>query len=535
MAVYALGSGWALKAIERDVAVSLPAGWTDAGEVDGASEIRIVLAIKQNNLEEFEALFWEVTDPRNANYGEYLTAEQVTEMVAPSEEVVASMEKWLLDNGIYNYRITGNRDVIIAYTTVEVVEQMLKVDYRRYRHKASNTVIVKALGPYYTPDEIAENLDFIAGVTDFFQIKERVKVAPEEDYEVGPSDLRARYNVTGIGSANNSQAVAEFQAQYYSPQDLHDFFKEYVNYAPENEVYKVVGENSPDSPGIEASLDIQYIMGMAPAVQTWFYSNSSFDFFPDLIVWAAELVAQQDCPLVHSISYGDQSEFLPSTAYKDRLNTEFQQLGARGISIIFASGDSGTGCFLCVKFEPSFPATSPYVTSVGATRFYDQFGGAEAAVNNFGSGGGFSTYFDQPSYQTDAVSHYFEVAKNLPPHTYYTKSGRGTPDVAALGVGFSVYVSGGVESVAGTSCSAPTFSGIVSLLNEIRLAKGGPTMGFLNPFIYQAAANYTDAFFDVTIGDNAHGCCIFGFHCAPGWDPVSGVGTPNFEVLATLV
>jgi tripeptidyl-peptidase I len=133
-----------------------------------------------------------------------------------------------------------------------------------------------------------------------------------------------------------------------------------------------------------------------------------------------------------------------------------QKLGARGITIIFASGDSGTGCSLCYRFDPSFPATSPSLTCVGATQF-DQNSPpytSESAVSQFGSGGGFSWTFDRPKYQDQAVLGYFNTS-DLPAGFHWNKKGRGTPDVAALGIGFSVVVSGGVESIGGKFFSAP--------------------------------------------------------------------------------
>jgi len=87
--------------------------------------------------------------------------------------------------------------------------------------------------------------------------------------------------------------------------------------------------------------------------------------------------------------------------------------------------------------------------------------------------------------------------------------------------------------VAGTSCSAPMFAGVVSLLNQGRLKANKPVLGFINPWLYQVAASNPNAFFDVTIGSNPGGCGAF--HCAVGYDPVTGVGTPNYAVLKTLI
>jgi len=232
-----------------------------------------------------------------------------------------------------------------------------------------------------------------------------------------------------------------------------------------------------------------------------------------------------------------------------RLNTEMQKIGTRGVSIIFASGDSGAGCQggasntkVCdCEFYPSFPATMPYITSIGATRFLTGNTGPEGAVYLFKSGGGFSIDpFDQPSYQTSAVAGYLASGVKMPQACAFNASGRATPDASALGDEYFQVVNGGtVISVGGTSASTPSFSGVISLLNDLRLTAKKPTLGFLNPWIYTTAANTPNAFFDVTVGDNeVADCCksgaIGGFECAVGWDPVTGVGTPNYAVLSTL-
>ena len=94
-----------------------------------------------------------------------------------------------------------------------------------------------------------------------------------------------------------------------------------------------------------------------------------------------------------------------------------------------------------------------------------------------------------------------------------------------------VYSGGHVSSVGGTSASSPAFAGMVSLINEARLKAGKPQMGFLNPFLYANPA----AFFDVVKGTNAigrgTGNLTYGFACAKGWDPATGLGTPHFDKL----
>jgi len=186
---------------------------------------------------------------------------------------------------------------------------------------------------------------------------------------------------------------------------------------------------------------------------------------------------------------------------------------------------------------PSWPASSPWVTAVGATRFLNQtVGHEEMASDQFGSGGGFSTMWNQTSapWQVAAVAKYVAMGPSLPkwpPTGSFPPHGRATPDVSALGEGYQVYEGGRVQSVGGTSASSPAFAGYVSLINEARLKAGKPQMGFINPFLYQNP----HAFFDVTKGTNAigrgTGSLKYGYAAAPGWDAATGLGTPLFDAL----
>merc|ERR1712226_490723 len=137
--------------------------------------------------------------------------------------------------------------------------------------------------------------------------------------------------------------------------------------------------------------------------------------------------------------------------------------------------------------------------------------------------------FDAFDSQKAALSHFLSVPSTLPPAGSFPRGGRGTPDVAGLGEGYQVVANGETQSVGGTSASTPMFAGLVSLLNEARLAKKMPAMGYLNPWLYKHA----DAFKDITRGDNFRGRGPFvepyGFNCTVGWDPVTGLGTPLFD------
>jgi len=94
----------------------------------------------------------------------------------------------------------------------------------------------------------------------------------------------------------------------------------------------------------------------------------------------------------------------------------------------------------------------------------------------------------------------------------------------------------GIQSVGGTSCSSPEFAGIVGILNHYSIKASGKPLGFLNPFLYQTATTTPSAFHDITVGDNKcteDGCSATcqGYLCAVGWDPVTGLGSPNTATL----
>ena len=106
-------------------------------------------------------------------------------------------------------------------------------------------------------------------------------------------------------------------------------------------------------------------------------------------------------------------------------------------------------------------------------------------------------------------------------------------DVSAVGWNFQYVINGVVGHVGGTSASSPTFAAVLSVLNSARLAAGKSTLGWVNPFLYAAAAQSKTAFHDVTVGNNAYSTCM-GFNATKGWDPMTGVGTPNYEELVKI-
>ena len=296
----------------------------------------------------------------------------------------------------------------------------------------------------------------------------------------------------------------------------------------------------------EANLDLQYILGISHPIPVLEYSTGGRGpLVPTLdqprlpgsnepyLEWLTYMLDQPDSALPQTIStsYGEEEQSIPRE-YALKTCNMFMQLGARGVSIIFSSGDSGPGNS-CISnkdnstyFEPTFPAGCPWVTAVGATIGTNP----ERAVGF--SSGGFSIYHAQPDYQKAAIAPYLEGIGSTYAG-YFNRSGRGIPDVAAQGSNFAIFDKGYLTTVSGTSASGPVIAGIVALLNAARRTQGKPPLGFLNPWLYNNSAAFTD----VTTGYGS-GCVrnqqinrSARWYATAGWDPVTGLGTPDFAKL----
>ena len=245
-----------------------------------------------------------------------------------------------------------------------------------------------------------------------------------------------------------------------------------------------------------------------------------------------------------STSYGYNEADL-TAKYEQRQCNEYLKLGLQGVSIFYSSGDNGVAGngAVCLnpdgtynnggtgRFNPAFPATCPFVTSVGATQIVP---GAsvtqpeEACETVIYSGGGFSNVFPIPDYQRTALATYFKNHNPSYGADRYNNSGRvrGYPDISANGANYVVAVDGQFNLVYGTSASSPTVGAIFTLINEARIRFGKKAVGFVNPVLYA----YPYLLNDITKGGN-QGCGTPGFKAVKGWDPVTGLGTPNFPRL----
>jgi tripeptidyl-peptidase-1 len=526
-------------------ALRVPDGWESQGPAPRDTMLELTFAVKQRNQDKLEQALMGAADPDSPKYGEWLSNEAVHALVEPATESKEAVRGLLAKHGVTAVDATPNGDFITASVTVAQAERILRAEYHKFQHAPSGHVMHRCLS-YSLPTNVAPHVDFVAPTVQLPTIRTSATGALRNHTEASrpgnnPTSLRKLYNVNatkGDASKKTKQAVTAFLNQLYSESDLTAFYK---NLWPSGDAssIKQVGDAKPGRGGIESMLDIEYntAMGGAIATEFWGFTGTAPDnkenepFLKWLVVVSS--TPDTEVPLLFSTSYGEDEDSV-TFAYQARIITEFQKCGTRGISLLFASGDSGAardsgGCLEKkgpIQFNSQWPAGSPWVTGVGATEPYrgggTPAGGSTAESAASLSSGGFSNRWARASWQDVAVASYL-ANPQCPPHAQFNTSGAGFPDISAQGVDYDVYAGGGdMNGVAGTSCASPTAGGIISLVNDHRLANGKKQLGFLNPLFYKSPSAFNDI--DTGAGGGCHSGLksAKGFPAVKGWDPVTG-------------
>eukprot|EP01064_Diplonema_japonicum_P034211 TRINITY_DN701_c0_g1_i1.p2 TRINITY_DN701_c0_g1~~TRINITY_DN701_c0_g1_i1.p2 ORF type:complete len:545 (+),score=167.30 TRINITY_DN701_c0_g1_i1:46-1680(+) len=514
---------------------TIPAGWRKTNEEPASGAMfRVNVGVKRQNVKALEALSRDVSDPREAKYLEYPSYEEMGELVRPAASDSKVVKEWLAEHGVAVQFEHPHGDYITGVASLATLSKMANGDFETFEHAASGSKIYRLTSGVMVPAEVASAVDTFTGFHGFPLEPRKISLG-EGAGVVTPKFFRDTYNVSQVAKSGhtNIQAIAQFQGQYVDSKDLADFCKKYDGGA-DCVISKFIGENK-QKPGVESMLDTEYIMSLSETATTWVYSYPNIDFCSDLTVFGANVTGSAVHPSVISISYGSQKIGMCSSALVQRFAQDVQKMGTMGISVMISSGDDGSGGETRQgsnggKLSPSFPASIPTCTAVGATFFVSGSSGEEEATTQFGSGGGFSYDFTSvPTYQAADVSGY--LATVTKPNAQFA-TGRGSPDVSALGESFTVIDHGIAIAVGGTSCSSPSFAALMTLLNEVCLAQSGKTLGFLNPLFYQNPSMFTDVVKGTNaIGENSKA----GWSAIKGWDASTGLGTPAFDRMLAVV
>ncbi|KAL8688322.1 MAG: hypothetical protein Q9218_005737 [Villophora microphyllina] len=568
---------------------AVPQGWhQEQAPPPAGQRLRFRIAMRQPNAWQFEQHLLAISSPDDPKYGEHMSREELKTMLRPTAGASTAVLEWLQSEGISDIKDEG--DWINFYLTVAEAEHIMDTTFHYYTNANNGVHRIRTL-QYSVPQNLHQYIQMIQPTTRFGQVLPQ-RSTIWQHFEIGeskgaighypssqlnstfcnstitPQCLRDLYhigNFQGTAKNGNKIGVCGYLEQYAKFKDFSAFTAQYAPYAAkENFTYVLVNgglatQDNTTQDDVEANLDVQYAYPLSYPTPGYYYSTGGRgELVPDLdqptqaddqnepyLDFLHYILSLPDSqlPTTLTTSYGEDEQSVPEP-YTNATCSLFGQLGARGVSVIFSSGDTGPGSACqsndgknTTRLLPIFPAACPFVTSVGGTYRVNP----ERAVGF--SSGGFSDRFPRPAYQDAAVTAYLaqlgDTFKGL-----FNPNGRGFPDVAAQSYNFTVVDKGKEIRVGGTSAAAPAFAGIVALLNGARLAERHKPLGFLNPFIYKYGYH---GLTDIVDG-GSRGCTGrdmysglpspvvpgAGWNATKGWDPVTGYSTPNFPVLLAL-
>ena len=444
---------------------------------------------------------------------------------------VAKVEAFAHSHGLVVPRVSLAQRAVDLAGTVEAMEQAFGVKLERYTERGRSFRI--RTGEISIPADLA---DIVEGV---FGLDNRPRVQPHFRFAQGTSGkVNPRATVTGftplevaalyafpkgVDGKGQTIAILEFGGGYRAA-ELNKYFAKLGIKGPKVIAVSVgaarnAPTGNPNSADAEVVLDIEIAGAVAPGAQVvvYFAPNTDDGFINALYAAIHDNLRR---PSIVSISWGAPEKESTLQSLND-YDAACVDAAALGITICAAAGDHGSS-----DTDPpgkraivDFPASSPHVLACGGTHLEAKNGAISVETvwnthDGWATGGGVSEIFKLPVYQKQAG-----VPKAANPGG---KSGRGVPDVAGNGdsqTGYRILVDGVAAVVGGTSAVAPLWAGLIARLNQAR----GMRLGFVHTRLYAAGAS--KGFRDIVQGDNG------AYKARAGWDPCTGLGSPDGESL----
>lgn len=541
----------------------------DRGAVDPGMQMNyMVLLVKPSAAQqaELDSLLVDQQNPSSAQFHKWLTPEQFGDRFGLSATDNSKVVAWLRVAGFTIDRLARARNWIAFSGTATQSSHALHTSFHSFQVDGE-THFANTSAPS-VPEALADVVGGFLGLNDFRLrpfvniLPAALSVGPEDtsgsSHFLAPQDFATIYDVTPLykaGIDGTGLSIAVVGQSDVLLTDIEAFRSRYA--LPANDPQMILTGPDPGFNGaeVEGDLDLEWSGATAPNATIYYvYESNALD----AILNAIDL---NIAPII-SNSYGACEIDAAASFFRSFA----QQGNAQGITLISAAGDSGAaGCdpqgyqpFATEGQMVDFPAVMPEVTGVGGTMFVEgdnvstywsstnsaNYGSAlsyipETTWNETGaygllaSGGGASLFYDKPAWQS---------GPGVP-----NDNVRDVPDVALSAAGhdaYLIYSEGFNFEVYGTSCGAPTMSGMVALLNEYLLTKGflsQPGLGNINPQLYRLAQSSGSAFHDVTNGNNEVPCaqgspnCLtgsFGYQAGTGYDAATGLGSIDANKLA---
>jgi uncharacterized protein (TIGR03437 family) len=538
----------------------------DQGRVSPSLQLSyatLTLALSAAQQTELNQLLAEQQNPASPNYHRWLTPEQYAQRFGASEADVNTISTWLQSQGLKVGTVARGRTWIAFSGPAAQVEAAFQIEIHQYQLNGE-THFANAAEPSI-PAALIGVIKGIRGLNDFrMKPASRLRLLPQYTtargvHQIVPNDFATIYDVTPLYNAGingSGQKLVIAGQTEINLSDIEQFRSLYGLPANNPTPLLVPGSRNPgisstDLP--EADLDLEWSGAVARnAAITYVYAED--------VMTSVQYAIDQDLAPVVSISYGScEQETLRSDL--QAFQSWAQQGNAQGITWFAASGDDGAAD--CDDQEnPGLavdaPGSTPEVTDVGGTEFVEGSGQYWSSTNSStgasalsyipettwndsaedgtpsASGGGASIVFAKPSWQT---------GPGVP-----ANNARNVPDVAFSASpnhdGYYVYTGGSLQIYGGTSVPAPSFAGIVTLLNQY-VGSGG--LGNLNPSLYALVQTNPGAFHDVTTGNNivtvacppsrrpTTTCTAapVGYYAGVGYDQATGLGSVDAYKLVT--
>jgi subtilase family serine protease len=526
------------------------------GPADAQQQLNLSVGLQLRNQSDLASFLSDLNNPGSSRYHQYLTPQEFAAQFGPTADQVQQVKDYLQQQGLAVTSVSPNGLLIDATATVAQAETAFRVTINNYVLGA-NGFFANA-NPPVIPASLSSIITSIGGLDNSVKMHPLYQLAgpkhskPKPIFSgraqssphatqtgFGPPDLNGAYDGNPLQTSalqGSGQTVAVFELDGYQSSDVSAYLQNYSLGTPSISNVLVDGYNGSAGAGaIEVELDIEVVAAMAPKANQLVYEgpNSTQGVNDTYNKIVTDNKAQ-----ITTVSWGE-CESQTGNAELQTLDSIFSQAAAQGIAIYSAAGDSGAYDCGDTNLAVDSPADDPSVTGVGGTSLQLNNGayGSESVWSNpsdtsrspegAGGGGGISSYFKEPSWQTGPGVQ-----------NQYSNGNREVPDVSAdadPSTGYAVYCtvsaagcSSGWIEVGGTSAAAPLWAGSTALIDSYLQQQGKSRMGFANPVLYGLANAQTQypPFHDITTGTNLY------YPATTGYDEASGWGSPDIYNIA---
>ncbi|HEY3838043.1 MAG TPA: protease pro-enzyme activation domain-containing protein [Bryobacteraceae bacterium] len=535
----------------------------DRGPADPAFRlgyVTLVLKPTTTQQSDLEALLVEQQDRSSPNFHKWLTPEQFGIRFGIASTDLAMIRSWLQGQGLHVEDTARGRNWIAFSGTATQVQHALHTEIHHFRVNSKDHY-ANVTNPS-VPAAIAGLVRFFRGLDDF-EPEAQSTVAPDNtssggSHSMAPDDFATIYNLTPLYDNNlmgDGQSIAVLGRTNIDMAGYQTFRSTYHLSATEPVMHLVgIDPGTSQSDLGEAMLDLEWSGAVARnATLIYVYAVS--------VNTAAQEAIDKNLAPVMSESYGSCEPMTPDT-----LRYLAQQAAAQGITWVVSGGDAGAAscdkhggrALASAGLAVSYPASIPEITAVGGTMF-NEGSGSYWNTSNTTNGASVKSYIPEVVWNENSLGGGLSSggggASILYPKPMWQNgpgvpgdSARDLPDLSLTAASHDAYRTyfNKTNFVSwGTSAAAPSFAGMVALLNQYQVQNGlqsAPGMGNINPGLYRLAQSFPAAFHDITAGNDNVPCvqsspgCLngsLGFPAAANYDQASGLGSVDAANLIT--